>query len=296
MGWIEFESLGFFCPEGADVFEGSKSSEGFESSSEVVGVDEVGEVLTEVLVGLVVEAFDGRFFEGSVHAFDLAVGPGMFRLGQAMIDVGFGTGELEGMSTEEFSALKGKPDLGGSRAAIAGRGEVHSIVSEHGVDLVRHDLDQRLQKVGRNPLRSLFMHLDEGELGGPVNGDEEVKLALLGADLGNVDVEVADRVGFELLAPGSVAIDIGKPGDAVPLQAAMQRGPRQLRDRGLKSVEAIVERQQRMPAKGNDNSFLLKGKDGGLRCRTRLPIRNRGPLPPLGDGLRIHSMPLGEAS
>ena len=83
MGWIKFESMGFFCPEGADVFVGCKSSEGLEPSSEVVGVDEVGEVLTEVLVGFVVEALDGSVFEGSVHAFDLAVGPGMFRLGQA---------------------------------------------------------------------------------------------------------------------------------------------------------------------------------------------------------------------
>ena len=83
MGWIKFESMGFFCPEGADVFVGCKSSEGLESSGEVVGVDEVGEVLTEVLVCLVVEALDGCFFEGSVHAFDLAVGPGVFRLGQA---------------------------------------------------------------------------------------------------------------------------------------------------------------------------------------------------------------------
>lgn len=69
---------------------------------------------------------------------------------------------------------------------------------------------------------------------------------------------------------------------------------RQLRDRGLKSVEAIVERQQRMPAKGNDNGFLLKGKNGGLRRRPGLSVRNRGPLPPLGYGLRVDPMALGE--
>jgi hypothetical protein len=85
MGWIEFESLGFFCSDGADVLVGCKSSEGLEASGEVIGVDEVGEVLAEVLVGFVVEALDGRFFGGSVHAFDLAIGPWMFRLGQAMI-------------------------------------------------------------------------------------------------------------------------------------------------------------------------------------------------------------------
>jgi hypothetical protein len=140
------------------------------------------------------------------------------------------------------------------------------------------------------------MDLDEGELGAPVDGDEEVKLALLSANLRDIDVKVADRVGLELLASRPVALDVGKPGDAVPLQAAMQRRAGQLRDRGLKSVEAIVKREQGMPAKGNDNRFLLKGKNGGLRCRPGLSIRSRGPLPPLSDGLRVHSMPSGEAS
>lgn len=118
------------------------------------------------------------------------------------------------------------------------------------------------------------MHLDEGELRSPVDGDEEVKLALLGANLRDIDVEVADRVRLELLAPGPAAIYVGKPGDFVPLQAAMQRRPGQLRDRGLQRVEAIVEREQGMPPKGNHNGFLLKGKNGGLRCRPGLSIPN----------------------
>ena len=51
---------------------------------------------------------------------------------------------------------------------------------------------------------------------------DEAQLALLGPDLGDVDVEVADRVGFELLPVRLVAIDIGQPGDAVSFQAAVQ--------------------------------------------------------------------------
>ena len=150
------------------------------------------------------------------------VGPGMFGLGQAVADVGFGAGELEGMGAEELSVLKSKPDLRGGGTAVAGRGEMHSVIGEHGVDLVGHGLDQRVQEVGRNPLGSLLMHLDEGELGGPVDGDEEVKLALLGANLRDIDVEVADRVSLELFAPGPIAIHVGQPGDVVPLQTAMQ--------------------------------------------------------------------------
>ena len=144
MGWIEFESLGFFCPDGADVFVWGKSFEGLEPSSEVVCVDEVGEVMTEVLVGFVVEALDGCFLEGSVHAFDLTVGPGMFRLGQAVVDVGLGASELEGMGSEDLSSIECAPDLRGSRAAVTGSGEMHSVVGEHGVDFVGHGLDQRV--------------------------------------------------------------------------------------------------------------------------------------------------------
>jgi hypothetical protein len=33
---------------------------------------------------------DARFLEGSVHPLDLAVGPGMLGLGEAMIEVGLG--------------------------------------------------------------------------------------------------------------------------------------------------------------------------------------------------------------
>jgi hypothetical protein len=53
------------------------------------------------------------------------------------------------------------------------------------------------------------VELGKGELRGPVNGHEEVELALRGPDLGNVDVEVADRVGLEALAGGLVAVGLG---------------------------------------------------------------------------------------
>ncbi len=211
-------------------------------------------------MGFVVEALDGGFFEGSVHAFDLAVGPGMFRLGQAMIDVGFGAGELEGMGAEEFSALEGKLDLRSSRAAVAGRGEMHSAVGEYSVDRIGHELDQCVQEVGRDPLSGLLMHLDEGELGGPVDGDEEVKLALLGANFGNIDVEVADPVCLELLAPEPVAIYVGNPGDVVPLQndGAMTASvpgswPEERRGNRRAAAGYAGERQrQRLPVEGKE--------------------------------------------
>jgi len=44
----------------------------------------------------------------------------------------------------------------------------------------------------------------------------------------------------------------------------VQRGSRQVRDRGLPRVEAIVERQQRVPSEGDDDRFLLDRQDGRL--------------------------------
>jgi hypothetical protein len=51
-----------------------------------VGCDEVGQVRFELLVRAVEEAFDGDFLDGSVHPFDLAIGPGMIRLGEVVFD------------------------------------------------------------------------------------------------------------------------------------------------------------------------------------------------------------------
>jgi hypothetical protein len=66
------------------------------------------------------------------------------------------------------------------------------------------------------------MQLDEGELGRAVDGHEEVELALLGPQLGDIDVEEADRVALELGSLWLVAVSVGQPGDAVALQAPVQ--------------------------------------------------------------------------
>lgn len=51
-----------------------------------VGIQEELEVLSELIVAVVIVAFDGRVFEGPVHPLDLPVGPGMVRLRQAILD------------------------------------------------------------------------------------------------------------------------------------------------------------------------------------------------------------------
>ena len=44
-------------------------------------------MLAQLVVGFVIEAFDGRILDCPVHPLDLAVGPGMLGLGGSVIDV-----------------------------------------------------------------------------------------------------------------------------------------------------------------------------------------------------------------
>ena len=64
-----------------------------------------------------------------------------------MIDVVLGAGVFEGVRPDELSSLQGGLDVRCSRARIAWRGEVGSVVGENGMDLVRDGGDQAAQEV-----------------------------------------------------------------------------------------------------------------------------------------------------
>jgi hypothetical protein len=61
---------------------------------------------------------------------------------------------------------------------------VRAVVGEDRVDAIGHRLDQTTEEVGSDPAGRLLVQLRKGQLRGTVVGDEEVKLAVLGADLG----------------------------------------------------------------------------------------------------------------
>src|SRR4029077_16424218 len=98
-----------------------------------------------------------------------------------------------------------------------------------------------------------------------IDRHEKVELTLPGTNLGDVDVKVADWVAFERLLGNLVAGDLRKPADAVTLEASMQGRPGQVRNGRLQGIEAVVERQQRMLAEGDDDSLFLGRQD----CRAR---------------------------
>ena len=52
-----------------------------------------------------VEALDGGFLDGAVHALDLTVGPRVLGLSEAVVDVAASAGQLEGMRGSVVSLL-----------------------------------------------------------------------------------------------------------------------------------------------------------------------------------------------
>src|SRR5690606_31885211 len=83
--------------------------------------------------------------------------------------------------------------------------------------------------------------------------------------------------------------------DVVALEAAVQRCWRQVRDRRLQGVEAVIQGQQRVPAKGDDDRLFLDRQHGrpGL-LRPSLPVIESPALPPLRHRLRIDPVAPGQ--
>lgn len=243
MGWIEFEVLGLFCPSFADELVRGKTFEGLESAGEVVGGNEVGQVSAQLVMGFIVKAFDGGVFECPVHAFDLPIGPRMLGFCKPVVDVVLGAGVLEGVGAKEFASLDGQLDFRRGRAGVSRRSEVGAVIGKHRMHLVRDGFEQSPKEVAGYPPGGFFVHLDEGELRGSVDGNEEIQPALLGTDLGDVDMEVPDRIGLELLADGPVALHLRQAADAMAQKTTMQRRPAQTGNRGLERIEAVIERQ-----------------------------------------------------
>jgi hypothetical protein len=80
------------------------------------------------------------------------------------------------------------------------------------------------------------------------------------------------------------------------LQAAMKGRARQTRNRRLERVEAVVERQQRMPSEGDDHRLFLDSRDRRFRfLRTGREIAGRRVLLPLGDCFLIDPVALGQS-
>jgi hypothetical protein len=103
----------------------------------------------------------------------------MVWLGQAVLDAVALAGSIEGMAA---------PSCGRSRAVLRQIGELDAVIGENHVDRVGDRLDQLVQEGDRSGRIGLRKEPGERDLRGAVDGDEEVELAFLCAQLGDVDV------------------------------------------------------------------------------------------------------------
>ena len=167
-------------------------------------------------------AMNGRLYDCKVHAFDLAVGPGMLDLGQPVINVVSGASTLESMAPEQLSFRSHLLDVRRCPALTSWISKLNAVVSENRVDGVGNRCNKIVQELLRDGSCSPLVKFNMGKLDGPVDGHEKMKLAFCGSDFGNVDMEVAYWVSLELLLRSLVAFDLWQPLDAMTLKAAMQ--------------------------------------------------------------------------
>jgi len=184
---------------------------------------EFGEVLAQLIVVVIMEAFDGRILDGAVplpgnglpanrerDALDLAIRPGVPDLGQPVLDLMLAADPVEDV-------------LEGINVPVV-MGELDAIIrcpatvclqtvrgGEHDVEPVGHGGDQVAQEGCGGQFPGLSVQFNESELGGAVpsrafsmpcqatDGDEEIQLAFSRLNLSNINVEVAEWVGLELL-------------------------------------------------------------------------------------------------
>jgi len=153
------------------------------------------------------------------------------------------------------------------------------------VDLVRDGGDQGFEKVRCRLAVGCIVKSGKGELGRAIHGHEQMQLAFLGVHLGDVEMEIADRVGLEWFLRGFVALDLRQPAYVVALKEAMKGRPGEMRYRRLQRIKAIIERQQRKFAEGDGDRFLFGRqyrRAGSFGAHRRvlhevalLPLRNR---------------------
>lgn len=115
-----------------------------------------------------------------------------------------------------------------------------------------------------------FMQLSKHELGGTVDGNEQVEGAFFRSHLRNVVVKVTNWVALEALLLCWAVRYLWQPADPMPLQTAVQGGAGQMRYGLLQRIQAIIKRQQRVLAERHDRCFLLGAQD--VECVALGPI------------------------
>ena len=89
------------------------------------------------------------------------------------------------------------------------------------MNAIRDGLEQILKELPGGFAIRLVHELRDCKLAGLINAHKEIDLAFHRPNLGDVDMEKADRVSLELLSPRLGALEICQARDAMPLKAPM---------------------------------------------------------------------------
>ena len=122
-------------------------------------------MLVELLRRLIVEALDGGFFQRAIHPLDLAIGPRVSGLGQAMLDALFTANADKTVPTWQYLRRLFR--------------ELYTIIGQHLVHFVRQIVEHAPQKFGCYHPLSAGMEFGEGYFAGAVNGHKKILLAFL---------------------------------------------------------------------------------------------------------------------
>ncbi len=116
----------------------------------------------ELVVVFVIEAFYRCVFDRAVHPLDLAIGPRVVWLREAVLDT-------VGLADHVEAHGPGRDGVAIPRLI----GELNAVVGENGVDLIGHCFKHVLQELpGRLPIR-LIDELGHGKLACAVDADEQ---------------------------------------------------------------------------------------------------------------------------
>jgi len=108
------------------------------------------------------EPFDSSFLNRSIHPLDLPIGPWMLNPGKTVFNATFSTNPIK-------DVLRGVGITGAVR-------ELDTVIRQHRIYTVRHNLNQIAQELRDCHLTGSGMQFGECELGSAINGNEEIKL------------------------------------------------------------------------------------------------------------------------
>ena len=134
----------------------------------------------ELLMAIVMIAFNGCVLDGPIHSLDLAIGPGMLDLGEPVLNAMFKANPIKDM-------LEGE-------ALLLLIGKLNAVVRQHNMNGIGNGSNEITQKLRGQHFTCLRMNFDVDKLAGSINGNKEIELALGRLYFGNVDMEIANGV------------------------------------------------------------------------------------------------------